>query len=497
MDPVGVDSSSSSRSSPSSAGMNLCTVEHRPEMLDSSNSSEASTSPNPLRSDSASSQRRPSAGENARDEAYWEKRRRNNDAAKRSREREVLQAMEQRLIELAKENSILKSRLNQQQQLQQQQQQLVPQSSALQLQNTIPAAVQHDSVIVAGPKFDTPSLPAPSLTAFSEFAGNSAIGPPSKLPAMFPTHLLVRTPLISSGPAVSQATGAQPLPVLQICHLQAALQSQQYRTPPSTLISSGRGAFQPFHSSRDSSSSSTSIQRISPDSSTTEPMPVDFSTHDADGKPYLRYRIAERQPDIVSAGEQQSWSDNSLSPPQHSKNSTDQDEKPVSLLGSLLSTRRTSPLVPQSRTDVRSGLSNARQGDNDLKNCLSSLAVNLTTTKSDTDSMGSPSSNHSTSDSAQSQPSPASSNPTANSAIVKALSSRPSSKQQYMDRRRRNNEAAKRCRANRRAQFEMRSKRAQQLELENGELRKEMNRLKQELEQLKAMHAAKTAALQR
>lgn len=66
-----------------------------------------------------------------------------------------------------------------------------------------------------------------------------------------------------------------------------------------------------------------------------------------------------------------------------------------------------------------------------------------------------------------------------------------------MDRRRRNNEAAKRCRANRRAQFEMRSKRAQQLELENGELRKEMNRLKQELEQLKAIHAAKTVALQR
>lgn len=58
MDIVGVDSSSSSRSSPSSAGINMCTVEHRPEMLDSSNSSEASSSPNPLRSDSASSQRR-------------------------------------------------------------------------------------------------------------------------------------------------------------------------------------------------------------------------------------------------------------------------------------------------------------------------------------------------------------------------------------------------------------------------------------------------------
>lgn len=64
-----------------------------------------------------------------------------------------------------------------------------------------------------------------------------------------------------------------------------------------------------------------------------------------------------------------------------------------------------------------------------------------------------------------------------------------------MDRRRRNNEAAKRCRANRRAQFELRSKRAQQLEQENNELRKEMNRLKQEIEQLKAMHAVQNASI--
>lgn len=64
-----------------------------------------------------------------------------------------------------------------------------------------------------------------------------------------------------------------------------------------------------------------------------------------------------------------------------------------------------------------------------------------------------------------------------------------------MDRRRRNNEAAKRCRANRRAQFEYRSKRAQQLEAENDELRREMNRLNEELEQLKALHAAKNGSI--
>lgn len=64
-----------------------------------------------------------------------------------------------------------------------------------------------------------------------------------------------------------------------------------------------------------------------------------------------------------------------------------------------------------------------------------------------------------------------------------------------MDRRRRNNEAAKRCRANRRAIFEYRSRRAQQLELENGELRQEMLKLSNELEQLKAIIAANNRLL--
>lgn len=54
-----------------------------------------------------------------------------------------------------------------------------------------------------------------------------------------------------------------------------------------------------------------------------------------------------------------------------------------------------------------------------------------------------------------------------------------------MDRRRRNNEAAKRCRANRRAVFEYRSQRAHQLEDENNELRQEMLKLHNELKQLK------------
>ncbi|KAF7638991.1 BZIP domain-containing protein, partial [Meloidogyne graminicola] len=66
--------------------------------------------------------------------------------------------------------------------------------------------------------------------------------------------------------------------------------------------------------------------------------------------------------------------------------------------------------------------------------------------------------------------------------------------ERYMDRRRRNNEAAKRCRANRRAVFEYRSRRAQMLEAENGELRQEMIKLNNELEQLKALIAANAVA---
>lgn len=138
--------------------------------------------------------------------------------------------MEQRLIELAKENSLLKSRLTQQQQLQQrQQQQPTPPPSSLEVhaRNILTTTVPHDSVIVSAPRFDTPSLPAPSMTAFTEFAIHPTNGPPSKLPAMFPTHLFARTPLISSSATVSQATNTQQLPMLQICHLQASLQSQQ------------------------------------------------------------------------------------------------------------------------------------------------------------------------------------------------------------------------------------------------------------------------------
>jgi hypothetical protein len=55
----------------------------------------------------------------------------------------------------------------------------------------------------------------------------------------------------------------------------------------------------------------------------------------------------------------------------------------------------------------------------------------------------------------------------------------------YYERRQRNNFAAKRCRANRRALYEFRYQRAKELEDENDSLKKEMENLKAELATLK------------
>uniref|UniRef100_A0A5S6QC25 BZIP domain-containing protein n=1 Tax=Trichuris muris TaxID=70415 RepID=A0A5S6QC25_TRIMR len=63
----------------------------------------------------------------------------------------------------------------------------------------------------------------------------------------------------------------------------------------------------------------------------------------------------------------------------------------------------------------------------------------------------------------------------------------------YAERRRRNNEAAKRCRANRRALFESRYKRVQQLERENARIKAEATQLNQELEKLKATIARRVS----
>jgi len=52
--------------------------------------------------------------DNKKDESYWDRRRRNNEAAKRSREKRRFNDMilEQRVVELSKENHVLKAQLS-------------------------------------------------------------------------------------------------------------------------------------------------------------------------------------------------------------------------------------------------------------------------------------------------------------------------------------------------------------------------------------------------
>jgi hypothetical protein len=172
----------------------------------------------------------------------------------------------------------------------------------------------------------------------------------------------------------------------------------------------------------------------------------------------------------------------------------------------LLSNRRSSPSVLQSRTERESGLassslsSSATPLNNDLKHCLSSLAVHLTSGKSNSshsgDSMASPSSSRGaeSTNSSQSHPSPSGEN----GAILQALRSTvpgENGKERYTERRKRNNEAAKRCRANRRALFEFRFKRTQQLEQENTLLRDDIQQLTKEVLELKEQLLAQRGVL--
>ncbi|CAD5213714.1 unnamed protein product [Bursaphelenchus xylophilus] len=158
------------------------------------------------------------------------------------------------------------------------------------------------------------------------------------------------------------------------------------------------------------------------------------------------------------------------------------DSSSHSLLSSLLAHPRRSPAVPESRTEKQSGLVDRKpEGKCSPHLVLSTNATN----KSDSDSLGSPHSTRSTTDSNRSQTSPALQGE--NGGAGGSSGNEKSDIEKYMDRRRRNNEAAKRCRANRRAVFEYRSRRAQQLESENNDLRQEMMKLNNELEQLKAV----------
>ncbi|KAK6009225.1 basic region leucine zipper [Ostertagia ostertagi] len=359
---------------------------------DSSNSSEHSPH-----------SRRNSVNESVlKDEQYWERRRKNNDASKRSREKRRIgdMAMEQRILALSQENHLLKSRLE--------------------------SRTAAESLLQTA-RSDFPALPPQSSTSlFTHQLPTSSVGLSSLAVPPLPT---LHTTTVSSLPLshVPLLSSTSQLPIMQLCQLQAAIH-QQYRSTPSSSVFSVGSAFQPFHAHKESVI--MKAERISPDSSSDR---VD--------------RVIQRVP---SPQQQQERA------PSHS------------LLGALLATRRTSPAVPQSRTEHNSRLGSPPR---------------LSPSKSDCESISS---------SASLSPSQSSEDHPESSAIRRALDDNSSDdkKEQYMDRRRRNNEAAKRCRANRRAVFEYRSRRVQLLENENDHLKEEIAKLKREVDQFKSMLTA-------
>lgn len=245
-----------------------------------------------------------------------------------------------------------------------------------------------------------------------------AVPPLSSLHSAVPNLSLPHVPLLSS---TSQ------LPIMQLCQLQAAIQHQYRGTPSSSSVFSVGSAFQPFQTHKDSVI--MKAERISPDSSSDR---VE--------------RVIQRVPSSQNKQER--------APSQ-------------SLLGALLASRRTSPAVPQSRTEHHSRLGSPPK---------------FSPSKSDCESISS---------SASLSPHSSEDHPEA-SAIRRALDGNiaEDKKEQYMDRRRRNNEAAKRCRANRRAVFEYRSRRVQLLESENDQLKEEIAKLKREVDQFKSLITA-------
>ncbi|PAV64060.1 hypothetical protein WR25_04962 [Diploscapter pachys] len=239
------------------------------------------------------------------------------------------------------------------------------------------------------------------------------------------------------------------------------------QTTQSTLFSPN-SAFQPF---RPKESVIMKAERTSPDSSSDHRIerviqqapPAALPIPSSASPPTLSLSSLQQPPAVA--------------PPSIASSSSSSPS--TSLLSTLLSARRPSPSVPQSRTEQNSGLNSPpRNGIYHMQQMCCS--------KSDCESISS---------SASLSPSHSSEDHHDNCTRIGEQSHGVGKSQkpiQYLDRRRRNNEAAKRCRANRRAVFEYRSRRVQLLEGENDQLKEEISKLKQEVEQFKSLLSAQS-----
>ncbi|GMS85116.1 hypothetical protein PENTCL1PPCAC_7291, partial [Pristionchus entomophagus] len=290
-----------------------------------------------------------------------------------------------------------------------------------------------------------PALPAASATAAAGGARGVLVphyGAPTSVITARYAPAAVHTSCSSTN-----ATAAANLPMLQLAQLQAAIQ-QQLQLPshtllPSTsssspLLLSSSSAFQPFSVIKKSPERKVE-KNVAPDSSTSDYPSLRPLTR-TDSLPSSTFQPAPL-PSAPSGGLLSAiLSAPPLPPPSSSS--------------------RISPLVPRSSTEHWSGLVSPPR---DHHGCSSS-------SKSDNESAASSSSLSPSGSGGSSQGDGHSGDP---------------KRVAYMDRRKRNNEAAKRCRANRRAVFEYRSRRVQVLETENDTLRDEIAVLRREIDQYK------------
>lgn len=120
--------------------------------------------------------------------------------------------MEQKLIELTKENSLLRSRLDKQNNIEQKQ--FHPCKN-----QEIPLHAPHDSVIIARPNFEnTANLGHNSFHTFP-----TTVGPPPNLTTLFPSTIFPTSSNFLNPTPTNNPTTTQ---MFQICHLQATLAQQ-------------------------------------------------------------------------------------------------------------------------------------------------------------------------------------------------------------------------------------------------------------------------------
>ncbi|EPB73894.1 basic region leucine zipper [Ancylostoma ceylanicum] len=218
-----------------------------------------------------------------KDEQYWERRRKNNDASKRSREKRRISdmAMEQRILALSQENHLLKSRLESRTAAESLLQTARPDFASLPSQsNTVLPSTSKARPRGLSESHPTPlksplsvAVHAPAADVFSRFAiadGSTAVDAalhgPQSVTATGP--IAVQYVATSDHAALSTASRHSTAGSSRRARAEnrrRTYREKPYRATPSPSVFSIGSAFQPFQAHKESVI--MKAERISPDSS--------------------------------------------------------------------------------------------------------------------------------------------------------------------------------------------------------------------------------------